>query len=101
MLIGAAKHVLLGGRTLDANDALRMGSVCDVVEPEALLAATDGVVDRMLTSSPALRLTKMPVDAPAAAHPQVDLLAQAVLFEDAETFERMTAYVNGKPVDER
>jgi len=61
------------------------------------LTAADTVVDRMLTSSPAaLRLTKVVVDAPAAAHPQVDLLAQAVLFEDTEKFERMTAFVDRK-----
>lgn len=96
-----AKQVLLGGRTLDADDALRLGLVSEVVDPDALLASADALVDRMLMcSSAALQLTKMVVDAPASAHPQVDLLAQAVLFEDSEKFERMTAFVNRKRVGE-
>ena len=56
-----------------------------------------GVVDRMLSNSPkALSLSKIAVDAPEDAHPHVDLLAQAVLFEDSEKFERMRAFVDGR-----
>ncbi|HEY0227957.1 MAG TPA: enoyl-CoA hydratase/isomerase family protein, partial [Mycobacterium sp.] len=92
-----AKQILLAGRTLDAQDALRLGLVLAVTEPEDLFSTADGVVDRMLMSSAkALRLSKVVVDAPAAAHPHVDLFAQAVLFEDAEKFERMGAFVKSK-----
>ncbi|WP_433762581.1 hypothetical protein [Nocardia sp. CA-135398] len=53
------------------------------------------MVDRILRGSAmALRLTKFVADAPA--HPYTDLLAQAVLFEDPEKFERMTAFVDRK-----
>ncbi|ULP41577.1 enoyl-CoA hydratase/isomerase family protein [Mycobacterium lentiflavum] len=92
-----AKQILLAGRTLDAEDALRHGLVLAVTEPEDLFSTADGVVDTMVMSSAkALRLSKITVDAPAAAHPHVDLLAQAVLFEDAEKFQRMGAFVNSK-----
>lgn len=92
-----AKQILLAGRTLDAQDALRHGLVMAVTEPEDLFSAADGVVDRMLMSSAkALRFSKIAVDAPASAHPHVDLFAQALLFEDAEKFDRMSAFVDAK-----
>lgn len=92
-----AKQILLAGRTLDAQDALRYGLVLAVTEPEDLFSTADSVVDRMLMgSAKALRLSKIAVDAPASAHPQVDLLAQALLFEDAEKFDRMSAFVNAR-----
>jgi enoyl-CoA hydratase/carnithine racemase len=97
-----AKQILLAGRTLDAQQALACGLVLDVCEPDELFVTADRVIDRMLKSSPrALRLTKMAVDSPEAAHPHVDLLAQAVLFEDAEKVERMSAFVNRRRGEER
>lgn len=92
-----AKQVLLAGHTLDAHDALHHGLVVAVTEPKDLFSAADELVDRMLMSSAkALQLSKIAVDAPAGAHPLVDLFAQAVLFEDAEKSERMGAFVEGK-----
>jgi len=92
-----AKHILLAGKSLDADEALRVGLVLDIVEPHELIEAAHAVVDRMLRGSlPALRLTKLAVDAPPEAHPQVDLLAQALLFEDPEKFERMQAFLDRK-----
>jgi enoyl-CoA hydratase len=97
-----AKQILLAGRTLDAQQALQYGLVFDVCDPDELFHTADGVVDRMLKSSVrALRLTKMAVDTPEAAHPHVDLLAQAVLFEDAEKVERMSAFVNRRRAEDR
>lgn len=89
-----AKQILLSGRIVDAAESHRLGLALDVVEPDELLARAHAIVDTMVNSSAiALRLTKLAVDAPEAAHPQVDLLAQAVLFEDAEKFDRMTAFL--------
>lgn len=88
------KQILLSGRIVDAAESHRLGLALDVVEPDELLARAHAIVDTMVNSSAiALRLTKLAVDAPEAAHPQVDLLAQAVLFEDAEKFDRMTAFL--------
>jgi enoyl-CoA hydratase/carnithine racemase len=97
-----AKQILLAGRTLDAAEALRYGLVLELTEPKDLWTAVDGLVDRMLKgSAKALRLTKAAVDAPAAAHPHVDLLAQAVLFEDPEKFERMAAFIERQRASSR
>ncbi|MFE2429281.1 enoyl-CoA hydratase/isomerase family protein [Streptomyces sp. NPDC059373] len=90
-----AKQVLLAGSVLDAQRALELGLVLEVAPPEELLARTHATVDRMLRGSAvALRLTKLVADAPQEAHPQLDLVAQAVLFEDEEKFARMDAFLS-------
>ncbi|TQC45728.1 enoyl-CoA hydratase/isomerase family protein [Rhodococcus sp. WS4] len=88
-----AKQVLLGGRNLDAQDALRSGLVMSVVAPGEHIDAAHKVIDRITRSSPlALKLTKMIVDAPGS-HPFADDIAQAVLFESRDKHDRMTAFL--------
>lgn len=89
-----AKQVLLAGRTIGAEQALRVGLLLDVVEPGELDAAGHRVADGMARQAPlALRLTKSLLHAPRAAHPVMDDIAQAVLFETEEKRVRMDAFL--------
>jgi enoyl-CoA hydratase len=92
---GLAKELLFTGRRMPAAEALAVRLVSRVTAPEELLATAHAILDECgKASSLALRLTKLAVDAPAAAHPQVDLVSQAVLFEDDEKRARMTAFLD-------
>jgi enoyl-CoA hydratase len=90
-----AKHLLLAGDTIDAERALQVGLLHSVVAPEGLHDNATAMARRMQRSSPiALRMTKLSVDSDAAAHPQIDLVMQAMLFTDDEKYRRMTAFLN-------
>lgn len=92
-LIGTsvAKQVLLGGRTLDADTALRTGLVAEIADDH--IAAAHKLLDRMAWQAPlALRLTKTIVDAPGS-HPWASDIAQAVLFDTEDKHQRMTAFL--------
>lgn len=92
-LVGAsvAKQMLLGGHMLDAEDALRVGLLLEIVDDH--LDAAHRLVDRIVRQSAlALRLTKTIVDAPGA-HPWADDIAQAVLFETEDKQDRMSAFL--------
>ncbi len=96
-LIGAsvAKQVLLAGRRLDADDALRFGLVAEVVPAGDLLKRSHALLDRMARSGQlALRLTKLVAD--GGGHPLTDDLAQAILFESDEKRVRMDAFLAGE-----
>lgn len=91
---GLAKELLFTGRRLPAEEALAVRLVSKVTAPEELLDAAHALLDEVAKGSPlALRLTKAAVDAPEGAHPQLELLSQAVLFEDEEKHARMTAFL--------
>lgn len=89
-----AKQILLAGRVLKADEALGLHLLSEIVEPGDLLAAGHRLADRICAQAPlALRLTKAVFHAPREAHPFIDDLAQAVLFETTEKQERMTAFL--------
>lgn len=89
-----AKEILLAGRVLTGEEALAVRLVSELVEPDELLAAGERLADRVSRQSAlAVRLTKAAFHAPRDAHPYIDDLTQAVLFETEEKEERMTAFL--------
>ncbi|WP_203935726.1 enoyl-CoA hydratase/isomerase family protein [Planosporangium mesophilum] len=89
-----AKEILLAGRMVSAEEALAVRLVNELVAEDELLAAADGLVSRIARNAPlALRLTKLALAAPPGAHPRFDDVAQAVLFETEDKYERMTAFL--------
>jgi enoyl-CoA hydratase len=72
-----AKQVILAGRLLNADVALRHGLVWEVVEPGSALRAACTLAERVGRSAPlALRLSKAVLDA-QCPHPLLDDIAQA------------------------
>ena len=89
-----AKEILLAGRTLNADEARAIGLLNDVVDPDDLEVAGEALADRIASFAPlAVRLTKSAFHAPREAHPLIDNIAQAVLFETDEKFARMDAFL--------
>ena len=90
-----AKELLLTGRILKAEEALALNLVTEIHEPENLLTAAVELANRIATQDAlAVQLTKKVMHAPREAHPLVDELAQAILFESPEKFARMDAFLN-------
>ena len=90
-----ANEILLAGRRLDAEGALACGLVTQVVSPEEMDAEVSKLVERIAKGSPmALRLTKLVLRAPPSAHPAIDDVAQAVLFQSEEKRQRMDDFLN-------
>jgi enoyl-CoA hydratase len=89
-----ALEILLAGRVLDAQEALAAGLVSALHPPSDLVAAADALADGIAGQDPlAVRYTKRVFRAPREAHPDVDELAQSVLFESPAKRERMTAFL--------
>ncbi|MDR6865818.1 enoyl-CoA hydratase [Microbacterium resistens] len=89
-----AKEILLAGRVLTADEAREARLLGEVVEPEDLEAAGHRLADRIAAQAPlAVRLTKSVFHAPREAHPLIDDIAQAVLFETQEKHDRMTGFL--------
>jgi enoyl-CoA hydratase len=99
--LGRAKELLYTARIIDAEEALRIGLVNQVVDDgkalEAALALAQSIAknDRL-----AVRLTKASLNASARSNDQVgiaiDAIAQAVCFESEEKVRRMTAFLERK-----
>jgi enoyl-CoA hydratase len=89
-----AKEILLAGRILDAGEALAVRLVTEVHDANALIPAAHALADRISAADPlALQHTKALMRAPLDAHPLADNEAQAELFESAQKFARMTAFL--------
>ena len=89
-----ANEVLLAGRVLEADEALGVRLLNEVVGADDLEAAGHRLADRITKQAPlATRLTKSALLAPREAHPVFDNVAQAVLFETQDKHDRMTAFL--------
>ena len=72
-------------------------SVSELHEPDALVDGALDLAGRIARQDPlAVRLTKQRISMPESAHPAVDNIAQAVLFESPAKFERMQAFLDRK-----
>lgn len=92
-----ALEILLAGRILNAQEALDLHLVTELHEPDDLLPAAYALADRIATQDPlAIRVTKRVFAAPREAHPHIDELAQAILFESQAKFDRMQAFLDRK-----
>ncbi|MFL6106126.1 MAG: enoyl-CoA hydratase/isomerase family protein [Marmoricola sp.] len=89
-----AKEILFTGRILDATEAHAIRLLNEVVDPADLESAGQELVTKIASQAPlAVRLAKSVFHAPREAHPFVDDLAQAVLFETQDKHDRMTAFL--------
>lgn len=89
-----AKEIMLAGRVLTADEAFAVRLLNEIVEPDELLDAAQRWVERIMRNAPlAVRLTKLALRSPRDAHPLVDDLAQAVLFETEDKQQRMDAFL--------
>lgn len=92
-----AKDLLFTGRVLSGAEALELRLVTELHEPDRLIAAAFSLADRIAAQDPlAIRLTKSVLSAPRSAHPAIDDLAQAILFESEAKFDRMQAFLDRK-----
>jgi enoyl-CoA hydratase len=92
-----ALDILFAGRILNAEEALALHLVTELHAPEDLVAGAHALADRIAKQDPlAVRISKRVFAAPRSAHPHIDEIAQAVLFESQAKFDRMQAFLNRK-----
>jgi enoyl-CoA hydratase len=90
-----ALDILFAGRILDAEEALALHLVTELHAPDDLMAAAHALADRIARQDLlAVRISKRVFAAPRSAHPHIDELAQAVLFESQAKFDRMQAFLD-------
>lgn len=93
-----AAELLLTGRVLKGAEALAAGLISSLHETaDEALAAAEKIAGRIAGLDPAAtQATKRVLAAPRAAHPEVDLNEQSVLFESPEKIRRMTEFLERK-----
>lgn len=97
--LSLASELMMTGRFIDAERALRINLVSDVVAEEELTAAAEGYVDEMLLTSPmGLRLTKdglnFSIDAPSLdAAMALEDRQQALVAGTADAKEAINAFL--------
>ncbi|MFW9197415.1 enoyl-CoA hydratase/isomerase family protein [Corynebacterium striatum] len=92
-----AKEILLAGHILNGQEALDAHLVNELHEPDQLQAGAEALAARIAELDPlAVRISKQLMEMPDSAHPSVDNIAQAVLFESQAKFDRMQAFLDRK-----
>ena len=92
-----AKEILLTGRVLTGEEAAQSHLVNELFEPEELENGARAWAKKIAALDPlAVRLSKQLFDMPVEAHPAIDNIAQAVLFESEAKFDRMQAFLDRK-----
>lgn len=92
-----AREILMAGKIIDGAQAHEAQLVNELAEPDNLLAQAHDLATRIAQLDPlAVRMTKQLLAMPESAHPMVDNIAQAVLFESPAKFDRMQAFLDKK-----
>lgn len=93
-----AAEIMLAGRVLNAEEALRSGLITHLEDDaDAALARAEQIAARVASLDPAAtQASKRVLQAPRSSHPQIDLDEQAMLFESPEKFRRMTEFLERK-----
>lgn len=93
-----AAEIMLAGRVLGAEECLRAGLITHLeADAVAALSQAEKIAERIGTLDPqATQASKRVLQAPRAAHPQIDLEEQSVLFESPEKMRRMTEFLERK-----
>jgi enoyl-CoA hydratase/carnithine racemase len=93
--LGTARRMLLAGVRLDATEALAAGLVDEIADD--LLARGESFAETIAKRSwRALELTKLALRAHRPDTAKFDMVAQALLFDGADKYERMTAFLERK-----
>ena len=100
---GRAHELMLTGRRFDADEALRIGLVADVVEPDALGGRVDATVDALLAAPPlSLELTKqgmwLSLETPSFdAAVELENRQQVLTMLTSDQREAMSAWIDRRP----
>lgn len=99
--LGRAKEIIYTGRTIDAEEAWRIGLANHVVEDAAVMEKARELATSIAAQGrTALRLAKVALNASSRTGQDagflVEQIAQAVLFDSEEKHARMTAFLEKK-----
>ena len=104
--IGRAKDMIMRGRRIDADEALRLGIVTELVEPDALDDAASALAEELMRLSPlslamAKRVLNRAYDGPLALGLELEGLAYGFLRGSDDFREGVEAFVEKRDAEYR